>query len=1173
MPAGVAMFDRQMRYLLASRRWREDWGLENRALTGLRHCEVFPNLPESWRERYENCLGGEEQQWWGHTVRPDGSAVRVRWRATPWREGTGEIGGAVVLAELIAAPAQAGEAPPFAPAGGPAGTLATQRNRTLEEKIDKLLEAGAATRADMAAALQELQQEIAALLQAQKEVERFFNISFEMLCIAGLDGYFRHVNPAFEKTLGYTTEELMAKPFLDSVHPEDIGRTLDEMEKLSTGAATLSFENRYRCKDGSHKWLAWTSIPVLEEGLLYAVARDITPAKQTEQALRESEARFQKLAANVPGMIYQYRLSADGVGALTYVSPGCRDLYENEPEVLLEDERNELIHPEDRPALFESTAESARTLQPWNLEWRIVTPSGKIKWVRGASRPEKQANGDILWDGLVMDITSRVRAEEALRKSEANLAAAQKLAHCGSWEFDAVTQKISWSEEIFRIYGLDPDRPEPTYSEQLELVYPDDRQFWEQTVGQGLYEGKPYEFEYRIVRPDGSVRYVWGQGQPVLNSEGQVIQLFGTVLDITGRKQAEEALRKYQEHLEDLVAERTEELARANQQLQEEMAERQQASEALRHSEARLQRLAANVPGIIYQFLLRADGSRCFPYVSSGCRDLYEVEPEEVGQNPELLFEIIYPDDRQSLEKTIALSAQTLQPVSWEGRCLTPSGRIKWVQTIARAEKQASGDILCDGVTIDITHRIEADAARRESEQRLWTVINNAPLILYGIDSTGIFTFSEGKGLEGMGLQPGEVVGQSVFDLYQFLPNVLEAIRQVLRKGADVNFSADLGGPVYDNRVTPMWGESGEVVGLIGVATEITERVRAESALRESEARERERADQLQGALQEIQRTQAQLVHSEKMSSLGQLVAGVAHEINNPVSFIYGNIDPAVTYIQDLLQLLELYQEYYPVPAPAIQELAEEIDLDFLVGDLPKLLASMKMGAERIRDIVLSLRNFSRLDEAAMKPVDIHAGIDSTLRLLQNRLKETGGRPAIEVIKEYGNLPEVECYAGQMNQVFMNILTNAIDALEMEHRASGTGHGKEKQSPYIRIRTSIEEGPGGAGQNNPSKIQNTKSKIPSDQFVRIEIADSGPGMAEDVRVRLFDPFFTTKPVGKGTGLGMSISYQIVVEKHCGSLACFAAPGQGAEFVIAIPVRQQHVSRPDITDANYIAVGT
>src|SRR6478672_391806 len=283
-------------------------------------------------------------------------------------------------------------------------------------------------------------------------------------------------------------------------------------------------------------------------------------------------------------------------------------------------------------------------------------------------------------------------------------------------------------------------------------------------------------------------------------------------------------------------------------------------------------------------------------------------------------------------------------------------------------------------------------------------------------------------------------------------------------------------------------------------------------------------AAQLQQTLQELQQTQSQLIQTEKMSSLGQMVAGVAHEINNPINFIYGNIIPAGEYIQDLLDLLRLYQMYYSQPVPAIAERSYEIDLDFLQEDLPKLLFSMQIGADRIRQIVLSLRNFSRLDEADMKPVDIHEGIDNTLLLLQNRLKAKSDRSEIKVVKQYGNLPLVECYAGQLNQVLMNLLANAIDAMDSD---------TTKQFHQITICTERSQ-PG---------------------WIVIKIADNGPGMTEEVKKCLFDPFFTTKPVGKGTGLGLSISYQIVTEKHRGAIKCESQLGQGTEFSIEIPLRQ------------------
>lgn len=321
------------------------------------------------------------------------------------------------------------------------------------------------------------------------------------------------------------------------------------------------------------------------------------------------------------------------------------------------------------------------------------------------------------------------------------------------------------------------------------------------------------------------------------------------------------------------------------------------------------------------------------------------------------------------------------------------------------------------------------------------------------------------------------------------------------------------------------------------------ERSKTEAALRQSEAALREKAAQLEMTLGKLKQTQAQLVQSEKMSSLGLMVAGIAHEINNPVSFVYGNIAPAQEYIQDLLGLISLYQQHHLEPAPAINEYQETIDLDFLMEDLPNLLESMKLGAERIRDIVVSLRTFSRVDEGDIKRIDIHEGLESTLLILQHRLKQRPERPAIEVIKNYGTLPPVECYPGQLNQVFMNVLTNAIDALEPQRVNPELVEGDQLTvpiAPRIQVSTAI--------------IDSGNLALHAKKVV-IRIADNGVGITEQVRQRLFDPFFTTKPVGKGTGLGLSISYQIVVGKHGGELRCVSIPGQGTEFIVEIPILQ------------------
>ncbi|MGB3653606.1 MAG: GAF domain-containing protein, partial [Rivularia sp. (in: cyanobacteria)] len=287
----------------------------------------------------------------------------------------------------------------------------------------------------------------------------------------------------------------------------------------------------------------------------------------------------------------------------------------------------------------------------------------------------------------------------------------------------------------------------------------------------------------------------------------------------------------------------------------------------------------------------------------------------------------------------------------------------------------------------------------------------------------------------------------------------------------------------------------------------------------------RQKTEQLSKTLINLQETQTQLIQTEKMSSLGQLVAGIAHEINNPVNFIHANLAHLEEYTNNILQIISSYQECYPEPPIEMKTLLEEADVEYIVEDLPKLCSSLSIGTKRIQSIVLSLRSFSRLDEAEMKPVNIHDGIEGTLLILQHRLKTDNSKVNINIVKEYGELPLVECYAGQLNQVFMNLLANAIDELQSIEAAS------EK--------------------DNLKTIKITTESI--DKKVKISIKDDGNGIPPEILDKLFDPFFTTKPVGKGTGLGLSISYKII-EKHEGKLYCNSKPGEGAEFVIELPFK-------------------
>jgi len=359
--------------------------------------------------------------------------------------------------------------------------------------------------------------------------------------------------------------------------------------------------------------------------------------------------------------------------------------------------------------------------------------------------------------------------------------------------------------------------------------------------------------------------------------------------------------------------------------------------------------------------------------------------------------------------------------------------------------------------------------------------------------------------------------------LNQFLPELPENPKDWASRG-EQQLPKDEQVKILDlstsDRSTADWQE------YVVILRDITERKQAEMQLRLQTL-------ELDKAFKDLQSTQAKLVQSEKMSSLGQMVAGVAHEINNPVNFIAGNLHHADAYTQDLMTMLRLYRQTVTQPDPRVQALADAIDLEFLEADLPKLLNSMQVGVKRIQQIVASLRTFSRMDEAEMKAVDIHEGIDSTLMILQNRFKAKGLRPEIRVIKEYGELPPVECYAGALNQVFMNILSNAIDALEETD---------SDNAPTITIRSQALDA----------------------EHVRVSIKNSGDAIPDNIQRRLFDPFFTTKPVGKGTGLGLSISYDIVTEKHGGQLRCVSAPTYGTEFVVEIPIHQPSPDALNVT---------
>ncbi len=594
----------------------------------------------------------------------------------------------------------------------------------------------------------------------------------------------------------------------------------------------------------------------------------------------------------------------------------------------------------------------------------------------------------------------------------------------------------------------------------------------------------------------------------------------------------------------------------------------------LKQTEQQFQALISHIPGAIYCCACDADSTMDF--ISDAISDISGYPASDFIRNQVRSFaSIIYPDDTVGVEQIVSQSLTLHTPYVLEYRIIRADGSIRWVYEKGQGFFSEKGQITCrDGVIFDITERkqvekrLEAQHATTRVLAEAATIEEAIPKILCALcESLGwqlgeywsitednvlrcleswqveslqsqkilqnfstSITFAPGVGLPGRIWMSG--TPQWIVDVTQdshFLrgTNALNSGLYSAFGFPVISNSKILGVLTFfnldkkplDEDLLKMMTTIGSQIGLF------IERQFAKEALQQSEAHLRQQTIQLQKALQELKYTHSQLIQSEKMSALGQLVAGVAHEINNPVSFIHGNLYHTNQYIQDLLNLLRLYQQHYPNPVVEIQSESEEIDIDFLVEDLPKLLDSMNVGTERIYEIVLSLRNFSRLDEGEKKPVDIHEGIDSTLLILQNQLKAQGQRSAIEIIKEYGNLPPVVCCLGQLNQVFLNILNNAIDALE-EQRSKG-----EAETPFIRIHSEV--------------IENGD--------IVIQITDNGSGMTQEVQKQIFEPFFTTKPIDKGTGLGLSISYQIIVEKHGGILKCTSKTKQGTQFWIQMPV--------------------
>ena len=1142
-----------------------------------------------------------------------------------------------------------------------------------------------------------------AITQDLPKISRFLRETREGAWSVTVDGTIvLYLNPAMEQLLGRASHlfDAHADLWLTTVCERERERVRQWLtEVVEAAGKTCELEYTIELPDGSDRSVrsrAWLCASEAGDRWIEGLSAEGSDDGES------GNTRFERLTANLPGVVYRYILRADGSDCFTYLSSGCYDLCGIPADVVRRDARTiwQLVHPKDLEPLELSVLQSAQTLHQWTYEWRIHLGS-RVRWIAGVAQPERQANGDITWDGIFLDITPRKQAEIVLQQTSIDaershrllssvidsspdcifakdehfryifanqstsqlfglsvsellgktdleiglsedfifgnaelgtqglrgddelvlqgravsnpsevmtdvngnlrvfdtrkmplrneqssvygiltcardmterhhadaqvremtrrLQEAQHLAQFANWEYLPRSEEMIWSPEHFHIFGLPLDGPTPTFSELLQLIHVKDRHRWHQAFDRALELGTSIDLDYSIVRPSGELRYVSGKGQVEFDRDGNVVRLFGTVLDMTERVRAEADRDRFFSMSLDPLA------------------------------------------------ILNFDGQfkRCNPAWEDR---LGYSEGEMVGQ---ALGDFLSSGDRQTSLSILSQLRNGEPIVGWETRCKTKSGDYRWFSWNAAPIVEEK---TIYAIARDISERKATEVTLRQSEQKYRLLAQQEELInriaqqirnsldletilqtavtavreLLQVDRCNFFWYVPPEGetsgeisslLTNPKLDTPEISGlaEGYFELiaeakYDSASSRLGRypINDAVRPLSDYILS--LKGLRIDNLDTfddnpplrslledfghcsilllPFKTESGEIGTLsctndteahhweardLTILHAVCDRLSiaiSQAALyqksREAERRARARSEELTEALRKLQAAQSQLVQAEKMSSLGQLVAGVAHEINNPTSFIYGNVIHATQYTKDLVQLIALYEHHYPEPIEDIIAYRDDIELDYLIEDLPQLLHSMEIGAERIKDIVKSLRTFSRLDESDRKRVDIHTNIDATLTILQSRLRATAERAEIAIVRHYGDLPPISCYIGPLNQVFMNLIANAIDAIETQLQQCRSA-GKTDMIGQIDITTQIDA-----------------------DWVTIAFTDNGGGMSEHVRERIFDPFYTTKQIGKGTGLGLSICYQIVVDRHNGQLLCHSTPGQGTTFTITFP---------------------
>ncbi len=764
---------------------------------------------------------------------------------------------------------------------------------------------------------------------------------------------------------------------------------------------------------------------------LYRVARG---QQASDRELRESEERLQTLGDNIPGgALYQLLSPPDGRNRYTYFSAGIERIFGISASSVLADPAPfwELIVEEDRPAIDAAQARSLRDLTVFDCEFRQRTLTGETKWLHAVSKPRRLADGSTIWDGAAMDITRRKQAEAALERTTNTLVEAQQIAHVGSFEYIAATQTTMWSDEEYRIYGLDPTGPSPKYDEMLaRCIHPDDAALLHETFVKAIQSHSVYELEHRIVWPDGSVRWVHDRARPYLDPRGNLVRYVGITLDITERKQSEQALRE---------------------------------------SEARRSLALDAAQAGTWEWDLTTGRNTW----SDELWKLYGLELRSCQPSYEAWRESVHPEDRERVEQELQAIVHQEAELNLEWRVSSSSESPRWLMSRGRPLRDASGRVIRYlGVVMDITDRKRLEASLRESEARAIAMLNAIPDMMFRLDRHGIFLDYKAD-IRDLHRQVSFLIGQRNRDVTppEFADLVERKIGETLAAGQVQSFEYQLPVPGagvqdFEARMAPCGQDE-----VLAIVRNITERKRLEQDRAAMEAR---------------------LLQQQKLESIGTLASGVAHEINNPITGI--------------LNYAQLIQDELPGDSP-----------------LAEFTGEIMHETQRVATIVRSLLTFARHEKQSHSPARMADIVEAVLALVRTLIRRDEITLRVTVPPD---LPKLKCRSQQIQQVIMNLVTNARDALNERY----PGYHADK---VLSLEATLLER---AGR----------------RWIRLTVEDRGTGIPPEVRERMFDPFFTTKGRDKGTGLGLSISHGIIKDHH-GEWTVESEPGQFTRINVDLPV--------------------